>query len=153
MAETPLNLYGAYQSAWDDYQRNLQQYSEDVNKWNDLYYSGQYDAMRAMGQPVEPEAPIAPQEQEASQPIKTVVPQELYNSLFGRGTPDVLSNEAWSLQNISSPFLSSTPETAYDVGNVAKINNPQAYMGPDELFTGQSDQTTLNTMTTQNQYY
>ena len=143
MAETPLNLYGAYQSALDEYQRQ-------VNKWNDLYYSGQYDAMRAMGEPVEP---IAPQEQEKSQPLRTVVPQELYNSLFGRGTPDVLSNEAWSLQNISSPFLSSTPETAYDVGNVAKINNPQAYMGPDELFTGQSDQTTLNTMTTQNQYY
>ena len=143
MADNLLDLYGAYQRALDEYDRN-------VNKWNDLYYSGNYDAMLAMGEPVAPEQPAPP---ESSQPLRTVVPQELYNSLFGRGTPDVLSNEAWSLQNISSPFLSSTPETAYDVGNVAKINNPQSYVGPDEMFTGQSDQTTLNTMSGQNPYY
>ena len=153
MDGTPLNLYGAYQSAWDEYQRDLQDFQQQAQHWNDLYYSGQYDAMRAMGEPQEPTAPIQTQPQEQGQELRTVSPYELYGATYGRGTPDVLSNEAWSLQNISSPFLSSTPETAYDVGNVAKINNPQSYVGTDEMFTGQSDQTTLNTMTGQNQYY
>ena len=153
MADTPLDLYGAYQRAMDQYNRDYTSYMEDVNTWNDLYYSGQYDAMRAMGEPVEPNMPpqMAPQEQ--GQELYTRSPQELYQTAFGRGTPDVLTNEAWSLQNISTPYLASTPETAYDVGSVAKINNPLSYVGPQEMFTGQTGETNLNTMQGQNIFY
>ena len=153
MADTPLDLYGAYQRAVDQYNREYDRYMNDVNTWNDLYYSGQYDAMRSMGEPVEPNAPAQTAPQEQGQQLRSTSPYELYSTTFGRGTPDVLTNEAWSLANISTPFLSGTPETAYDKGQVAKVNNPLSYVGPEEMYTGQTDETNLNTMQGQNIFY
>jgi len=83
-----------------------------------------------------PTAPIEPMGNPPSTVFGNINPTELYQSLFGRGTPDILSNEAWSLQNISTPFL-STETSAYETGGVNRMNNPMYYAQPDLLTTGQ----------------
>ena len=88
---------------------------------------------------VAPTAPIAPPAQEMSSVSGNVDPSQLYQTLYGKGTPDLMSNEAWALQNISTPFLSSET-SAYDTGGVNRMNNPLYYAGPDSLTTGQSGQ-------------
>lgn len=82
-------------------------------------------------------APIAPPPQEVSSTLGNIDPTQLYQTVFGKPTPDAMSSEAWGLQNISSPFLSSEANTAYDTGNIGRMNNPLAYVGPDVLTTGQ----------------
>ena len=86
-----------------------------------------------------PTAPIAPPAAETSGTLGNIDPSQLYQSLYGRATPDVLSNEAWSLQNIGTPFL-STETSAYETGGVNRTNNPLYYAGPDALTTGQTGQ-------------
>ena len=83
-----------------------------------------------------PTAPIEPMGNPPPTVFGNINPTELYQSLFGKGTPDILSNEAWSLQNISTPFL-STETSAYDTGGVNRMNNPMYYAQPDLLTTGQ----------------
>ena len=141
MADTLLDIYG-------NFNRMMDQYERDAQAYNDAYYSG----APLPDRPVEPMQPPFPQYGYGDVLYPTDV-QSLYQSTFGRGTPDVLTNEAWSLQNISTPFLASTPETGYDLGNVAKVNNPLSYVGPQEFLTGQTDQTTLNTIQDQNIFY
>ena len=143
MADTLLDIYGNYNRLMDEYQRQAEEY-------NKVYYSGDYANLPE--RPVEPEQPPAPA-YGYGQDLRAISPYELYQTAFGRGTPDVLTNEAWTLSNISTPFLSSTPETAYDVGGVAKVNNPLAYINPQEMITGQTGETTLNTIQGQNPYY
>lgn len=86
---------------------------------------------------VAPTAPIAPPPQEVSSTLGNIDPTQLYQTIFGKPTPDAMSSEAWGLQNISSPFLNSEANTAYDTGNIGRMNNPLAYVGPDVLTTGQ----------------
>lgn len=86
---------------------------------------------------VAPTAPIAPPPQEVSSVGGNIDPTILYQTLYGKATPDIMSNEAWGLQNISSPFLNSETNTAYDTGGVNRMNNPLSYVGPDVLTTGQ----------------
>lgn len=141
MADTLLDIYGNFNRLMDEYQR-------DAEEYNKAYYSGAALPER----PVEPDRPPFP-EYGYGEPLRATSPYELYQTAFGRGTPDVLTNEAWSLANISTPFLASTPETAYDKGAVAKINNPLSYAGPQEFYTGQTDETNQNTMQGQNLFY
>lgn len=101
----------------------------------------------------EPIAPIAPPEQPQSTYTGSVRPEELYQKTFGRSTPDVLSNEAWGLANIGTPFLSSEPTTAYETGGVAAINNPLSYVGPDALTTGSTGVDQNSLIAGQNPYY
>lgn len=82
-------------------------------------------------------APIAPPPMEVSSVAGNVDPSQLYQTLYGKATPDLMSNEAWALQNISTPFLSSET-SAYDTGGVNRMNNPLYYAGPDSLTTGQN---------------
>ena len=86
---------------------------------------------------VAPTAPVAPPPQEVSGTLGNIDQTQLYQTVFGKSTPDAMSSEAWGLQNISSPFLSSESGTAYDTGNIGRMNNPLAYVGPDVLTTGQ----------------
>lgn len=81
-------------------------------------------------------APIAPKEAIQTTGANAIPEQSLYQSLFGRGTLDTQSNEAWSLNNIASPFTTSE-ESAYDVGNMTNINNPFGYVAPEALTTGE----------------
>ena len=141
MADTLLDIYGNYNRAMDEYNRL-------ANEYNKIYYAGDYGNL-----PERPEEPMKPREPTDTQTLGEVLPQELYASLFGRGTPDVLTNEAWSLQNISSPFMSSTPETAYDLGQISQINNPLYYASPDLLTTGQQGYNPNTVMASQNPYY
>lgn len=101
----------------------------------------------------EPLAPIAPPEQAQSTFTGSVRPEELYQKTFGRSTPDVLSNEAWGLANIGTPFLSSEPTTAYETGGVAAINNPLSYVSPDALTTGSTGVDQNSLIAGQNPYY
>lgn len=83
--------------------------------------------------------PTAPQAAPTSTVMGNIDPTTLYQTLYGKGTPDIMSNEAWALQNVSTPFLS--PETsAYETGGVNRMNNPLYYAGPDSLTTGQIGQ-------------
>lgn len=82
-------------------------------------------------------APIAPKNLPAAGSTLGNIPQQdLYQQLFGRGTLDTLSNEAWSLANIASPFTTSE-ENAYETGNMTNLNNPYGYVAPDALTTGE----------------
>jgi hypothetical protein len=82
-------------------------------------------------------APIAPKNLPAAgSTLGNIAQQDLYQQLFGRGTLDTLSNEAWSLANIASPFTTSE-ESAYDTGNMTNLNNPFGYVNPDALTTGE----------------
>ena len=136
-----LDIYGNYDSAMAEYDRL-------ANAYNDIYYSGDYANL-----PERPEQPMAPRGQTDTQTMGEVLPQDLYQSTFGRSTPDVLTNEAWSLQNISSPFMSSAPDTAYSLGQVSQINNPLYYASPDLLTQGQQGYDPNATIATQNPYY
>ena len=148
MADTLLDIYGNYNRAMDQFQR-------DAERWNKAYVGktfgsqGEYDYAMA----TRPEEPMRPRDPTDTQTLGEVLPQELYASLFGRGTPDVLTNEAWSLQNISSPFMSSAPETAYDTGNISAINNPLFAASPDYLTSGQQGYSPNTVIASQNPYY
>lgn len=83
-----------------------------------------------------PTAPVEPMGNPPSTVFGNINPTELYQSLFGKSTPDILSNEAWSLQNIGTPFL-STETSAYETGNINRMNNPMYYAQPDLLTSGQ----------------
>lgn len=83
-----------------------------------------------------PTAPIEPMGNPPNTMLGNIDQTQLYQSLFGKGTPDMLSNEAWSLQNISTPFL-STETSAYETGGVNRMNNPLYYAQPNLLTTGQ----------------
>ena len=141
MAGALLDIYGNYNRAMDEYNRLADEY-------NKIYYAGDYANL-----PERPEEPARPREATDTQTLGEVLPQELYASLFGRATPDVLTNEAWSLQNISSPFMSSAPETAYDLGQISQINNPLYVASPDLLTRGQQGYDPNSTIATQNPYY
>lgn len=148
-------MAGGLMDIYGDYQRALDQFQRDAERWNDMYVGksfssqGEYDAAMASM----PQEPIKPREATDTQTLGEVLPQELYASLFGRGTPDVLTNEAWSLQNISSPFMSSAPETAYDLGQISQMNNPLYAASPDLLTRGQQGYDPNTTIATQNPYY
>lgn len=105
-----------------------------------------------MTAPTAPEAPIAP-EGSGYQGTSNISPEELYQKQFGRTTPDVLSNEAWSLANLTSPFLSSEAGTIYETGGLSQMNNPLSYVGPDALTTGQISQPGGSYIGTENKYY
>lgn len=83
-----------------------------------------------------PTVPIEPMGNPPNTMLGNIDQTQLYQSLFGKGTPDMLSNEAWSLQNISTPFL-STETSAYETGGVNRMNNPLYYAQPNLLTTGQ----------------
>lgn len=149
MAGSPLNIYGNYQQALDRYWQLADlynaagnQYNQDVQTWNDWVNAGA-QGTPPMERPAEsfnmarPEAPMAPGALEVSSIGGNIDPTQLYQTLYGKATPDIMSNEAWGLQNISSPFLSSETGTAYDTGGVNRMNNPLSYVGPDVLTTGQ----------------
>ena len=141
MADTLLDIYGNYNRAMDEFNRAAEEY-------NKIYYAGDYANL-----PERPEEPIKPREPTDTQTLGEVLPQELYQSLFGRGTPDVMTNEAWSLQNISSPFMSSAPETAYDTGNISAMNNPLFTASPDLFTAGQQGYSPNTVIAGQNPYY
>ena len=101
----------------------------------------------------EPDAPLQPSGSPSYLSTGNVRPEELYQKTFGRSTPDVLSNEAWGLANIGTPFLSSEPTTAYETGSVAAINNPLSYVGPDALTTGSTGVDQNSLIAGQNPYY
>lgn len=84
-----------------------------------------------------PTAPIEPMGNPPNTMLGNIDQTQLYQSLFGKGTPDILSNEAWSLQNIGTPFL-STETSAYETGGVNRMNNPMYYAQPNLLTTGQA---------------
>lgn len=105
-----------------------------------------------MTAPTAPEAPIAP-EGSGYQGTSNISPEELYQKQFGRSTPDVLSNEAWSLANLTSPFLNSEAGTIYETGGLSQMNNPLSYVGPDALTTGQVSQPGGSYIGTENKYY
>ena len=148
MADTLLDIYGNYNRAMDQFQR-------DAERWNEAYVGKTFDSWDAYNAAMasQPQEPIRPREPTDTQTLGEVLPQELYQSLFGRGTPDVLTNEAWSLQNISSPFMSSAPETAYDTGNISAMNNPLFTASPDYLTTGQQGYSPNTVIASQNPYY
>lgn len=103
-----------------------------------------------------PTAPTAPPPQEVSTTFGQIDPQSLYQTVFGRATPDTTSNDAWALNNISSPFLGSEEGNAYDIGNVNRLNNPESYVPPDALTTGTSIQdinSIISGQQTGNRYY
>lgn len=164
MAASPFNFQRDYEQAYnrfenlaDAYNQALEQYNSDVDAWNNFYYNP--ESYPEVSRPSEtfdmarPEEPIKPREPTDTQTLGEVLPQELYQSLFGRSTPDVLTNEAWSLQNISSPFMSSAPETAYDLGQISQINNPLYYANPDLYTQGQKAYDPNATIADQNPYY
>jgi hypothetical protein len=136
-----LDIYG-------NYNRQMEEFNRLADAYNDIYYAGDYANL-----PERPVEPMKPREPTDTQTLGEVLPQELYASLFGRGTPDTLTNEAWSLQNISSPFMSSAPETAYDLGQVNRMNNPLYYAAPDLLTQGQQAFDPNTVMATQNPNY
>lgn len=149
MAGPLLDIYGDYQQQLDKYWQLAdiynaagQAYNQDVDKWNAWVNAGA-QGTPPMERPPEsfsmerPAEPIAPMGQQPSTMMGNIDQTQLYQTLFGKATPDVMSSEAWGLQNISSPFLSSETGTAYDTGNVNRMNNPLAYVGPDVLTTGQ----------------
>lgn len=141
MADTLLDIYGNYNRAMDEFNRAAEEY-------NKIYYAGDYANL-----PERPEEPMQPRAQTDTQALGEVLPQELYQSLFGRGTPDVMTNEAWSLQNISSPFMSSAPETAYETGQISAINNPLFTASPDLFTAGQQGYSPNTVIAGQNPYY
>lgn len=136
-----LDIYG-------NYNRRMEEFDRLANAYNDIYYAGDYANL-----PERPVEPIRPREPTDTQTLGEVLPQDLYQSVFGVATPDTLTNEAWSLQNISSPFMSSAPETAYDLGQVNRMNNPLYYAAPDLLTQGQQAFDPNTTIATQNPYY
>ena len=99
---------------------------------------------------VEPTAPLG---NRPNTTLGNMDPTQLYQSIYGRATPDILSNEAWSLANLSSPFFSTAETTPYETGAVSRVNNPLYAMSPNELTTGQLGQPTDSTMNDQNPYY
>ena len=145
MAGDLLDIYGAYDKLMNEYNRQAQQY-------NNIYYAGDYANL-----PTRPEQPIAPsgydQYQQDQQQYTDGQPQELYQTAFGRATPDVMTNEAWSLNNISSPFMSNAPATAYETGGVAQINNPLYTLNPNALTTGQKEDVRNSTIAGLNTFY
>ncbi len=149
--------YNTFQDLADTYNQALDKYNQDVEAWNNYYYNP--ESYPQVSRPSEtfdmprPEEPARPREPTDTQTLGEVLPQELYASVFGRGTPDTLTNEAWSLQNISTPFLSSTPDTAYDLGQVNRMNNPLYYASPNLLTEGQQATSANQSMATQNPYY
>ncbi len=162
MAGPLLDIYGNYQSALDQYQQladiyNMEgeKYNASVNAWND-YVGGtgpQVTRPEENFWMTAPEMPIAPTAQETPYATANVSPEELYQKQFGRSTPDVLSNEAWSLANLTSPFLSSESGGIYETGGLSQINNPLSYVGPDALTTGQISQPGGSYIGTENKYY
>lgn len=98
-------------------------------------------------------APVAPPPQESTGFSNNISPEELYQKQFGRSTPDVLSNEAWSLANLSSPFMSSEAGTIYETGGLSQMNNPLSYVEPSALTTGQVSQPYGSQIGTENKYY
>lgn len=148
MAGPILDIYGNYQNQlnnyWqlaDIYNAAGKQYNEDIDTWNAWVNSGA-QGTAPMERPTEtfdmerPTAPIEPMGNPPSTVFGNINPTELYQSLFGKSTPDILSNEAWSLQNIGTPFL-STETSAYETGNINRMNNPMYYAQPDLLTSGQ----------------
>jgi len=148
MAGPMLDIYGNYQQALDKYWQLAdlynaagQQYNQDIQTWNDWVNAGA-QGTAPIDRPSEqfsmerPMQPIEPMGNPPPTVFGNINPTELYQSLFGKGTPDILSNEAWSLQNISTPFL-STETSAYETGGVNRMNNPMYYAQPDLLTTGQ----------------
>lgn len=125
MAGALLDIYG-------NYDRAMQEYDRLANAYNDIYYAGDYANL-----PERPVEPIQPPGETYTATLGEVLPQDLYQSVFGKATPDTLTNEAWSLQNISSPFMSSASDTAYDLGQINRMNNPLYYASPDLLTQGQ----------------
>lgn len=148
MAGGLLDIYG-------DYNRALDQFQRDAQRWDDTYIGKSFGSMDEYNAAMAsmPQEPIKPRDPTDIQTSGEVLPQELYASLFGRSTPDVLTNEAWSLQNISSPFMSSAPETAYDLGQISQMNNPLYTASPDLLTRGQQGYDPNSTIATQNPYY
>jgi hypothetical protein len=148
MNGTLLDIYGNYQDALDRFNR-------EAERWNEAYIGKTFPSWDAYNAAMasKPEAPIEPRGQTDTQALGEVLPQDLYQSIFGKGTPDTLTNEAWSLQNISTPFMSSAPETAYDLGQVNRMNNPLYAASPDLLTTGQQAFDPSQTMYSQSQYY
>lgn len=100
----------------------------------------------------EPIAPNAPPPLETNQ-TGNIPAEELYQRQFGRTTPDVMSNEAWSLSNISTPFFSTEPSTIYETGGVNALNNPLSYVSPNALTTGQQSVDQNSLIGGQNPYY
>lgn len=98
-------------------------------------------------------APVTPPPQESTGFSNNISPEELYQKQFGRSTPDVLSNEAWSLANLSSPFMSSEAGTIYETGGLSQMNNPLSYVEPNALTTGQTSQPYNSQIGTENKYY
>ena len=154
--------YGDYQTALSNYQQladiyNLagENYNSSVNAWNDYVYGRgpQVERPSESFNMEAPIAPIAPPEQEVNPYSADINPVELYQKQFGRSTPDVLSNEAWSLSNLTSPFLSSESGGIYETGGISQMNNPLSYMGPDALTTGQVSQPYGSQIGTENKYY
>lgn len=142
MAGPLLDLYG-------NYQREIDEFDRAANAYNQIYYSGDYANL-----PKVPEDPVAPRQGDTSaQYLGETLPQDLYQSVFGRSTPDVLTNEAWSLQNISTPFLNSTPSNIYDVGGVNALNNPLYYASPTLLTSGEQAYDVNTRINDQNPYY
>ena len=149
MAGPLLDVYGDYQQAlnryWqlaDIYNAAGEQYNKDVDAWNAWVNAGA-QGTPPMERPPEsftmerPVEPITPMGNEPNTMLGNIDQTQLYQSLFGKGTPDILSNEAWSLQNIGTPFL-STETSAYETGGVNRMNNPMYYAQPNLLTTGQA---------------
>ena len=149
MADPLLDIYGDYQQAlnryWqlaDIYNAAGQQYNQDVDTWNPWVNSGA-QGTPPIERPAEsftmelPTQPIEPMGNPPNTMLGNIDQTQLYQSLFGKGTPDILSNEAWSLQNIGTPFL-STETSAYETGGVNRMNNPMYYAQPNLLTTGQA---------------
>ena len=100
-----------------------------------------------------PTAPEMPMGDRPNTSLGNIDPTQLYQTVFGRSTPDALSNEAWSLANLTSPFFSNIDATPYETGAVNRANNPLYYMSPTELTTGQINQPEASSMYDQNPYY
>lgn len=102
---------------------------------------------------VMPTEPIAPPEQEVGSLSNAILPESIYQSVFGRATPDMLSNEAWSLANLSSPFLGSESSTPYETGKVNISNNPLSYIDPNYFTLGSSGINQNTQIGGENPYY
>jgi hypothetical protein len=153
MAGPLLDIWGNYDQAYNQYNTLSDLYNKQVDTWNTWLDD------RIGAQPVRPDEadmpaePIAPMGDRPNTSLGNIDPTQLYQTVFGRSTPDALSNEAWSLANLTSPFFSNIDATPYETGAVNRANNPLYYMSPTELTTGQINQPEASSMYDQNQFY
>lgn len=152
MAGPLLDIWGDYGQATQRYDTLADLYNQNVDAWN-AYVDNTGPQVERPNEADMPVQPIAPMGEQYNTTLGNIDPTEVYQSIFGKSTPDVLSNEAWSLSNLMSPTLQSDYGNVYETGGVGRVNNPLYYMAPNELTTGERGVDMNSQMYGQNPYY